>query len=483
MQKSWICPLLCWICLCASAPGSRGQNLSPEPIRVESSNVVVPVLVLDKTRVDQLHQMDLAIFVQGVSGHDSQILDNLVVPGLSVSDFQIFEDGKEQTIKRLTCESLAADEVQSTKGASVGSDRPTATPHSTVLDLPNWPTYLIAYAQPPSRAGSCHTVAVKVDRPNSLVYSRTEYCNTKYSLADPLEGTTLGDQLERDLNSKKGGKIALSLSSVSVFGDPEMTLTDVVIEFPQKTIRLEGNDCDKALLPIGILGAIYSKDGTLKARFSHLYLNGGFQGQLLPPLLPTSDSCVLRSPDRYETQAALPPGEYNLRVVLSEGKKLGRAEAPLEVEAYDWSKLAMSGIALAHGYRQLPTPRTGENDAPGHKLLVSKGFDVIRTADTRFKKGESLDFYLEIYDPRRVGSSAGKVEAYLRILNSKTGQVVKALQPVDAAPYAKTGDPIIPIGGGIDISGLPKGSYSLEAQATDSVSGHTPWRAVNFSIK
>lgn len=46
---------------------------------------------------------------------------------------------------------------------------------------------------------------------------------------------------------------------------------------------------------------------------------------------------------------------------------------------------------------------------------------------------------------------------------------------MDAASYAKAGDPVIPIGGGIDISKLPSGSYQLQAQATGSMGDVTPF--------
>ena len=42
---------------------------------------------------------------------------------------------------------------------------------------------------------------------------------------------------------------------------------------------------------------------------------------------------------------------------------------------------------------------------------------------------------------------------------------------------------VIPIGIGIDISKLPKGSYRLEIQATDSAGQSTPWKTANFMVE
>ena len=115
--------------------------------------------------------------------------------------------------------------------------------------------------------------------------------------------------------------------------------------------------------------------------------------------------------------------------------------------------------------------------------LVSKGVEVAVTANAHFKKGDSLCFYFEVYEPQVAGQSETTVEARLRIVDAKTGEVKRGLQPGSATPFIKPGDPVIPLGGGIDISNLPKGAYRLEVQATDSTGKSTAWRATNFTIE
>ena len=75
------------------------------------------------------------------------------------------------------------------------------------------------------------------------------------------------------------------------------------------------------------------------------------------------------------------------------------------------------------------------------------------------------------------------MQIQMRIVDVKTGEVKSDSQPVDATPYVKAGSPVIPIGRGIDISKLPKGSYRLDVQATDSAGKGTPWRTANFTIE
>ena len=38
---------------------------------------------------------------------------------------------------------------------------------------------------------------------------------------------------------------------------------------------------------------------------------------------------------RYETQLTLPPGEYQLQVIVSDGKKFGRSQTPMTVDSLD----------------------------------------------------------------------------------------------------------------------------------------------------
>jgi len=71
----------------------------------------------------------------------------------------------------------------------------------------------------------------------------------------------------------------------------------------------------------------------------------------------------------------------------------------------------------------------------------------------------------------------------MRIRDVATNRVVKDLKPADASFYGEPGKQVIPVGAQIDISTLPRGSYQVEAQATDSSGQSTPWHSVAFSIE
>jgi len=153
--------------------------------------------------------------------------------------FHVFQDGKEQTIQKVTAQHTT---ICTWAQDSVGehceySDTPTGKWRIPDEGTPGIPPpemhfYVIAYAPAPSPDGSCHRIEIKVDRPNSRVYARSQDCNTKHSPSDPLNGTSFGKQLETSLNRQWWN------------GQPYAT--------------------------IGTLGTIYGKDGMLAARFSGL---------------------------------------------------------------------------------------------------------------------------------------------------------------------------------------------------------------------
>ena len=481
-------------CFCVAAIGafalaSQSQSGGGAlPIRVESNVVWVPVLVLDKKRVGQMHNMDPMSFVREAEDHNSHLLEDLAVSGLSATDFHIFEDGREQKIEQLVLnhDFRPLGAFGGGQGNWIGSARSYSYAYmGRVIHPPIWLTYLIGYTKPDSPEGSCHEVELKVERRGSLVFARPEYCNTKDSTTDPLKGTKLGRQMQDDLGSRGKGNRQVSLRALPFFRDNGSVYLDVVLDFPPKVAKLRGDDC--ASPPqVSLLGAVYAGDRTIAYRFSDVTSVGfDFRGRSLPILAPDEQiSCVLRGPSQYRTRLDLLPGDYHLEAVLNDEFKFGRAEASVRVENHDESRLAVSGIALSSEFRQA-TPASDSNVAPEQSYgpLVSGGLEVIPTANTQFQRSKPFTFFFQIYSPHQAESPSTPVDARVRILDAKTGQVTNQLGPFSTAPFAKPASPIIPVSGGIDISALPKGSYQLEVQASDSSGQVTLWQSAAFSVE
>jgi hypothetical protein len=447
-------------------------TIAQDPIRVEAHLVLVPASVY-KSHMD-LERMEF----------DSRVpsADDLTVNDLTAGDFHLFEDDVEQRIQNVTLEWTPGGDVRDSVGIHVEVDGPGGGKWSsrdrldtTHVIVVNTPHYLIAYSPPESPEGSCHQIRVTVVRPNVFVRARSEYCNTEHSAADPLKGTKLGQQMESDLASARVGKFNLTVVGVVSYTNTDAARVHIVLEFPAEPLKNAANN--KAEHAVGVLGMVYKKDGDLAARFSD-------RKSFEPPGTPYKNEMLVALPTRYETQLELPRGEYDLRTVLSDGTDFGVAQVPLSVNSYDEKQLALSEIAICGRLRQVSRELKKDTAKPRgtYVPLVSNGLEITPTANSRFKRGATLGVYFEVYEPQLAGPPPTTVEAHLRIVDLRTG-VMKAVQPINTAPYVKVGSPIIPIGRQIEIKNLPKGSYRLEVQAADSRGKTTAWRAVNFTVE
>lgn len=484
------------------APAVAAQTGAPA-IRVESNEVLVPVLVLDKRRVAKLRDIDPVLFLREAESGNYAAFKDIAVSNLDARDFRVFEDGRKQKIERVVDESEAGPPVLkdnlSRYAEFVGVGGGTWV-WSAPLDLPRILSltsiflpgrrlsgYLVAYAPPPSPSGSCHTVSVKVNRPKSIVYARQEYCDTKNSAADPLKGTKLGNKLEYDLSSRKKGKLNLATTTFASLSPTGKSPVHVYVEFPHpKHVRFNRVAPCSETPTIGIIGAVYTGNGTLARRFSDFLSSQAFANVSFAPVLSLlpfipSGYCVSNDPSRYQTQILLPPGQYSLQLAVIDGKEFGRANARFTVSGNDGGRLAISGIVLARRFRKTSPDQLGAaTETPeDYTPLISRGFEVIPTPDSSFPKGEPLCFFFQVYDPRQTDH----VEAHLRIVDAKTGTVVKQIGPLDAAQYRTPGDLVVPIGGGISTNDLLPGSYRLEVQATSSENESTGWQVANFTIQ
>jgi hypothetical protein len=459
-----------------------------DPIRVESNQVLVPVVVLNDKLYTRLKKAQL-----DAHQRSAQLLDNLAIRDLSVKDFHLFEDGQQQTVQSVAPEAPGFSMVRDnfgkhpeTTGSGGGRWGYPDVPTNDLSEWLAWPKYVIAYVPPPSPTGSCHQIHVKVGRPHALVWARSEYCNTKHPPTDPLNGTAFGNQMEAALASPKESKIPLAVQAVSFLEDPGQGRVYIELEFPWQSLKYEFKQ-GTLYASFGALLMIYNRDGTLAARISD-FACCDYGNDIKKPA--KNDGPEVRSgeaksviPDRLETQIEIPPGIYELRAIFSDGENFGRKRVPLTIEPYGAKQLALSQIALARRVRKLDTqPPDPATKQPGtFSPLISKGVEFTPTTDAHFQKDQLLCAYFEVNDPQRPPGAATTVKAHLRIVDANTGKVKLDFEPVSAATYVTPGSSLIPIARGIDLSTLADGPYRLEVQAT-AAGQYTPWRAANFEV-
>ena len=465
-----------------------------DPIRVESNQVLVPTVVFDRQLYNQLNKMQVhhRDSYRHLVAKNSKLWESIAVSNLDAKEFHLFEDGQEMRIQSVKLEPPSFRPVQDSLGKHpevVGSGGGIwAYPDRPPTDLSvwlAWPQHVLAYAPPASAIGSCHRIDVKVDRANLTVWARSEYCNTKHPSTDPLSGTEFGKQLEAALNSTKENKIDLRLQVASFYNNTDARRVYLALRFPSDSLKHEFKD-GTLYATIGILVMVTKKDGSLAARYSDFACcDYGNEKQSVSNAQDTSTSAEGRAlmPARYETQFDLSPGEYTIRVVLSDGQNFGRQQAQLNVQNPEPNQLIISDIALSRRVRKLvsapsESPQVLENYTP----LVSKGIEFTLSADTQFSQSETLYAYFEVYDPP-AGPAPTTVQSHLRILDADTGVVRTNFEPVNASSYFTAGSKLISIGRGISLTSLPKGSYNLQVKATDATGKITPWQTVNFSVE
>ena len=188
-----------------------------------------------------------------------------------------------------------------------------------------------------------------------------------------------------------------------------------------------------------------------------------------------------------ESSVELAPGNYEVRVVVSDGKKnFGRAEIPLQVEPFDGRQLMMSDIVFG-GILRDPSwiLRDAARIAPAPIVptpLVSKNVEFFPSTDSNLPTFTNLSFYFEIYEPLLVKQPA---EAFfsLRITDLTRGSIVMDTGAMTATKWIQPGNAVIPIGLRIPTGKLPIGNYKLEVQVSDSAGRRTPWQQASFIIK
>jgi len=517
--------------LALSTQASLAQGDSSFDIRVEAREVVVPVYVTHRNAM-------ITAPAHGNVGPTVSI--NVEFTGLVASDFHILEDGVEQPVRNLRVEQMHRWLVPDNMGEHLEySGIPKgmwAGPEDWVPDPMlredrkgkivwggNLHWYLVSYVPPPSAEGSCHRIKVTVGGPEATVYARDEYCNTQHSPSDPLKGTKVGERMEEEAASSQKAKLQLVAQAVPTFGSDSTGRANIAVEFPWSSLRTYLNGCFLEA-NVDLLGLVYNQDGTLATRFSDFAYSPtkalDYKGSVKVPgwgtVETTPDSCKEFSeewrrfglPNRYETQIDLPPGSYNLRIVVTDGEKFGRAEVPLTVGDHDRNSLAVSGIVLSkrftnmaaawlqhsHDYLRLVDkpefdiyPRGETSTAPDYAPLVSNGIGLMPAGDTRFRKngpghkGDRMMTYFEVYEPLFAAGEA-KVQFQIRVVDAKTGRVELNSGLRSAESYAHSGN-LIPIGWEIPVDKLAKGAYRVEVQASDSAGEQTAWRTASFTVE
>lgn len=489
-KKSALLFILAETVACTVASFSLAQTGSAPPIKVESHEVVLPIEVIRESRS-----------VGAVIGPDGEprlewFLHFKEVTGLSAKSVHVFDDAAKMVIQHFSVEKALGWEVRDNfghhlaysctpRGIWVGPD----TTSSGTINESRVHTYLVTYVPPPSPTGSCHRISIKVDRRHTTVVAPSQYCNTEDPLSDPLKETGLGNKLLAMTNSDKFGGIPLSVVATAFAGPSRAGRVNLVVGMPADLLDRHW-DGIHLVTSIAVLGLIFDRKGTLVSRFSDTACapaeeSNGYEGPIQPLANGQKEVEDVDIPAGYMTQLDLNPGDYQLELLLTDGEKFGRARASLTVDNFSAAALSLSGIALCKWYHKPSPDERGPTRAPQYVPLMFDAQEFTPEGDTRFKKGEQLMTYVELYGSELRAPAAPKLYLEMKITDEKTNElkIGTGLRPVDSPVRLDSQPPAIPVVWEMDVAKLPPGGYRLEAQASDSTGNKTEWRAALFTVK
>ncbi|HUP02496.1 MAG TPA: VWA domain-containing protein [Bryobacteraceae bacterium] len=306
-------------------------------------------------------------------------------------------------------------------------------------------SYLLSFTPADSPTGSCHSLRVRTVASGLQITARDGYCNTE--APDVLAGKIEGKALEAHIADSTAGAAA-SIELPYFYDSPGVALVDLSMEMDLATLKFTKQN-GKEHADLDLVGLAYAEDGSVAARFS----------DSLPLDFEAAQVVALHTqPYHYERQFRLPPGKYTVRVAFgSGGQSIGKAEAPLAIDAWDGSGVTLGGIALASETKQVEGLAADLDPAllEGRKDLIAGSVQIAPSGDNRFRASEPYFAYLEIYN------SSGKWDLTLRVLDRATGAERAAMRSA-AQPGAHPAavQPLI-----LKLNGqppLPPGDYILE---------------------
>jgi len=333
--------------------------------------------------------------------------------------------------------------------------------------------YVLGYTPPDVEEGSCHTLRVKVDRHDSVVRSRSGFCNIRST--ELLAGKPAEKQLEDRVSSSQPGNVTATMLAPYFYTSANTARVNLAIDMPPGAIKFEKKN-GKEHAEIDILGVAYTSGGTVAAHFSD---TAEFNLEDKKQVEQFSKSSYL-----YENQFEIAAGHYELKVAFtSGGQAFGKLELPLVIDNYDAKQFSMSAVTLSKNVHPVD-PMSASLDAAmleDRTPLVTQGMQVVPAGSDRFKKTDLVVFYIEMYDPMLTSSSPPKIDLQMKVLDRKTQEA--KLNNDGPVPNVQPGTPVVTLGVKLPIDKLPPGSYQLELRATDSAGNSTPVRTADFELE
>jgi GWxTD domain-containing protein len=180
----------------------------------------------------------------------------------------------------------------------------------------------------------------------------------------------------------------------------------------------------------------------------------------------------------YQKAVPLRPGLYRLDLVIKDVQSgnVGVTNSRLAVPRFEDEKLESSSLILADQIEHVPAKQIGT----GQFVLGSS--KVRPRLDGDFATNEKLGIYMQVYN-LKADEKTHKSNATFQFTVKKGGQLVPGMEFKEtSAEMKQTGDQIT-IERLLPLATLAPGKYTLEINATDTLSNQSISRTAEFTVK
>jgi hypothetical protein len=178
----------------------------------------------------------------------------------------------------------------------------------------------------------------------------------------------------------------------------------------------------------------------------------------------------------YQKAVPLRPGLYRLDLVIKDVQSgnIGVVNTRLQVPRYEDDKLEASSLILADQIEHVPAKQIGA----GQFVLGSS--KVRPRLEGDFTTADRLGIYMQVYNLKPDDKSHKSSATFQYTVKKGKDQVMQFKETSEE--MKQTGDQVT-IERLLPLATLPPGKYSLEVNATDTLSNQTISRSAEFTVK
>src|SRR5713226_7069205 len=184
----------------------------------------------------------------------------------------------------------------------------------------------------------------------------------------------------------------------------------------------------------------------------------------------------LKQPSIYQKIVPLRPGLYRLDIVIKDVQSgnVGVVNARLAVPRFDDEKLSASSLIIAGQIERVPAKQVGS----GQFVLGSS--KVRPRLEGDFTTADKLGIYMQVYNLKPDDKSHKSSATFQYTVKKGKDQVMQFKETSEE--MKQTGDQVT-IERLLPLATLPPGKYSLEVNATDTLSNQNISRSAEFTVK